>query len=100
MLKLKGRMAGYNDDTHAKVATVLHSLFNDELLKTMSWGSKNGVPKTDQLCIIDYPKIVDVIRAVLSSENENGVLTVFSDHLLRNSIQSVFRNHIKKKNKK
>lgn len=99
MLKLKGRMAGYNDGIHARVATVLFVLFDEELLKTMSWGTKNGVPKAGQLCVVDYPKIIEIFRAVLSKENDKGEITVVDDEKIRHSIQSVFKNHIKKKEK-
>ncbi|KAL7015321.1 hypothetical protein ACKWTF_016399 [Chironomus riparius] len=96
ILKLKGGMSGFHDDINAKVATIIYFLFDKEILKKMNWGAKNGVPRSDQLCLIDFPIIMEIMRAVLSKENEKGE-AIFVDELkLRTAIQNVFKNHIHK----
>ncbi|KAL7037157.1 hypothetical protein ACKWTF_009095 [Chironomus riparius] len=97
LLKLKGGMSGFTDETNSKVAAILYYLFDKSFLKKMSWGLKNGVPRGEQICLIDWPKITELMREVLSKTNGKGEVIVVEDSKLRLSIQGVFKNHIHKK---
>ena len=63
----------------------------------MSSGLKNGVPRGEQIYLIDFPKITELMREVLSKTNGKGEVIVVEDSKLRLSIQGVFKNHIHKK---
>lgn len=95
-MKMKGGMAGFHSDINAKVASVIYNLFDQHFLKNMSWGSKNGVPKGDQVCLVDYPVVTEIIRSILSKENENGDVVAVDEKIMRASIQNIFKNHIRK----
>ncbi|XP_070494923.1 uncharacterized protein [Chironomus tepperi] len=89
-LKKKSGPRNFHSELNGKIYMIISSIFNEKYLNSLTWGTKNGNENSTTTALVNFPPIFDLIQNILEGGN-------FTTEQIRKAIQSVMKNHFKKK---